>query len=492
MKQTKEIAKELIERAKKKNIYLVIRFQTNKSRMLNVKNGKVDNSTLTKIQGVGIQAFTNEGYMGFSSVDTVIDRSRIIKCMNQSIKAAETAREEKFEQVNDIYKLKPTKGTEIQKIKYDPFNISTNEIESKVIHINKEISKLYPKYSTSNTVNFTNEHWNIFRSDGTNVSFSISNSLLVAIISIVEKNNVIDLFERVHGTGYEVLKNIKFKKKLLRLLKIKMQYIENLSKADKIEGGNYPLIIDGEMSGVFAHEAFGHTAESDSTYQKSPLLNKGKLRKDEKIANSFISISDYATKNDRGYYPFSSYGVKRKKVDIIKNGKINDLISDVITARKAAVRNNGGARTQSYSSMPLPRMSCTSIELDKRHTFPLEYNHLEKDIKEIHHSLVKIDLFKKFPEIIYLLGSTGGNVDSYEGHFQFASVVSFRMTKENISLIKPLSFSGSTLKVLESVLYAFGDPVDWPGFCGKSGQTAIVNSKAPMLFLKPNKNIYIG
>ena len=128
MKQTKEIAKELIERAKKKNIYLVIRFQTNKSRMLNVKNGKVDNSTLTKIQGVGIQAFTNEGYMGFSSVDTVIDRSRIIKCMNQSIKAAETAREEKFEQVNDIYKLKPTKGTEIQKIKYDPFNISTNEI----------------------------------------------------------------------------------------------------------------------------------------------------------------------------------------------------------------------------------------------------------------------------------------------------------------------------------------------------------------------------
>jgi len=39
---------------------------------------------------------------------------------------------------------------------------------------------------------------------------------------------------------------------------------------------------------------------------------------------------------------------------------------------------------------------------------------------------------------------------------------------------------------------AFGDAVTYPGFCGKWGQSVIVDAKSPMLLLSPNKHVTIG
>lgn len=90
------------------------------------------------------------------------------------------------------------------------------------------------------------------------------------------------------------------------------------------------------------------------------------------------------------------------------------------------------------------------------------------------------------------MGSRGGQVDQQKGNFQFGSVVSFKLTKDSITLLKPVSFSGLTLKALSSVELAFGDAVTFPGVCGKWGQRVIMSAKAPMLLLSPNKHVTIG
>jgi TldD protein len=492
MDNTRKISTELIKQAKLENIYLVLRFQCSKVRMMNVKNGTTDRSEQVEVIGTGIHAFTKSGHSGFASVDTIQDKKRLFNCLKIAIAAAKTAQKQKFEKVKEIFNLKPQKDKIIQKVQIDPFKVSNKRLEKDITILNKSLLKKYPGTNISNTAKFFFDHVKIYRSDGTDVEFSVSNSNLFSVVTINRDDNVNEVFQSTHGFGYKVLGHKKSLNKHKKLLNNKLQYILKASSAKRLKGGNYPLLLDSSIAGVFMHEAFGHTAESDNVYHSSPLLKNGKIDKGKVVAKKFVSIIEDVNSNVRGFCPYSSFGVKRKKIFIVKNGKVNDLISDVITAKKAGVNVNGGSRAEFYSNIPVPRMSQTEVILDKKNTIPLGFNHLTESVEKIHSKLKEEKIFKKYKEVIYLMGSSGGNVDSYHGNFQFNSVISFKLTKDNVTLLKPVAFSGETLEALKSVELAFGDSHEWPGFCGKDGQTAIVNTKAPMLLLSKNKHITVG
>jgi TldD protein len=44
-----------------------------------------------------------------------------------------------------------------------------------------------------------------------------------------------------------------------------------LLSAPQVKGGEYTVILDPILAGVFAHEAFGHLSESDFVYQNENL-----------------------------------------------------------------------------------------------------------------------------------------------------------------------------------------------------------------------------
>ncbi|MFC1780216.1 TldD/PmbA family protein [Patescibacteria group bacterium] len=492
MNNTKKIATDLIKQAKLENVYLVLRFQKNKVRMMNVKNGTIDRSEQVEVIGTGIHTFTESGHSGFASVDTIQDNKRLLNCLKIAIAAAKTAKKQKFEKVTEIYNLKPQKDKIIQKVLTDPFQVANKKLEEDLLSLNKLLLKKYPKTSISNTAKFFLDHIRIFRSDGTDVEFSVSNSNLFSVVTINQGNNVNEVFQSTYGFGFEVIDSKKSVNNHKKLLNNKLQYVLKLNSAKRLKGGNYPLLLDSSIAGVFMHEAFGHTAESDNVYHSSPLLKNGKIDKGKVVAKKFVNVIEGINPNTRGFYPYSGFGIKRKKIFIVKNGKVNDLISDVITAKKAGVNVNGGSRAESYSNIPVPRMSQTKITLDKKNTIPLGFNHLIESVDKIHSKLKKEKVFKKHKEIVYLVGSSGGNVDSYHGNFQFNSVISFKLTENNITLIKPVAFSGKTLEALKSAELALGKSYQWPGFCGKDGQTVIVNTKAPMLLLSKNKYITVG
>lgn len=492
MNNLSKIAKKLISQAKKDNIYLVLRFQDYKARSMSAKGGKIDDSDFAKIKGTGIHAFTRSGHTGFSSVDTTKDEKRILRCLEAAINAANTAKSKGFEPTKEIFNLKPTKDQVFQKVPINPFKIQNEKLQNDLLAFHKKLVKENKGLSVANMVLFTSDHRRIFRSDSTDVRYRVYESGLASLISMNLKGNINSLYQVNCSRGYEVLTNKANIKLHRKALNNKLQYIEELSKVESITPGNYPLLLDGIIAGVFIHEAFGHTAESEKFYQKSPLLKNGKIRRGIKVAKSFVNIFDDADKNERGFNPFSSYGVRRKKAIIVKNGKINNLISDVITAKRTNSDLTGAARADSYSSIPCPRMTCTKISLDKRHTIPLNYNHLTAKVERVHKSLKTNKIFRKYPVIIYLMGSGGGNVDAREGNFQFGTKVCFKIRKNSITLLKPVSFSGVTLEALKSVELAFGKPVYVPGLCGKWGQEVTGSEKAPMLLLASNKYVTIG
>ena len=45
----------------------------------------------------------------------------------------------------------------------------------------------------------------------------------------------------------------------------------SLLSAPKVRGGEYTVILDPVLAGVFTHEAFGHLSESDHVYENDRL-----------------------------------------------------------------------------------------------------------------------------------------------------------------------------------------------------------------------------
>ncbi len=492
MTDLKIIAEKLKGIANMQGIYIVIRFQHYNARYLAVKNGKVDSSELIEKEGTGIHAFTRKGNMGFSSVDTITNTDRLIKCLRTAISLSKISEKNHFETLKEIYNLKPEKGKKVQKVPVDPFKISNSTFAKDLLKINKRIKDKYTEFSITNKSVFYKDRISVFRSDGTNTEFTASNGNLYSFLTINKGKKTDQLFNSTNSYGYELICNPRKLDYHYKLLDNKMIYVKNLYKAEKLEPGNYAILLDNDIAGVFIHEAFGHTAESDLYYSKSPLLKNGKIRKGEIIAPDYIHIYDEATSKDRGYYPYDSWGVKRQRVDIIQEGKINELINDVVTYKKTDTELKGGAKSEYFTDIPIPRMSCMNLKVDKPKTINLYFDPMINKVEKIYRVLIRKNLFKKYKEIIYLVGSSGGMVDSFRGNFQFASSLSFRLTKDSIQLLKQVSFSGITLEVLKSIKYAFGKPRVKPGFCFKYDQVIIESAKSPSILIDKNKYLTVG
>jgi TldD protein len=492
MQKVKSIATKLINYARKQDIYLVLRFQHARSRLMNVKNGKVDKSEFAEISGVGIHAFTKSGHTGFASIDSVENFNAIKRTVDSAIRAAKTAQNHKFESSKEIFKLKPTKAKVEKVSSKDPFEVGNKKQEKDLLRFHKILQNRYKDFSISNSVRFRYDNRRIFRSDGTDVEMTRCDSLLVTLLSYSEGEFSNELYHTTSGIGYEVLASKEKIKEHLDILENKARYVVSTKDVQTLTPGKYFVLLDSEISGTLVHEAFGHSAETDHVYQKSPLLKNKKVRRGEKIAPSYINIYDYSQKSDNGYTPYSDFGVKRKKAIIVKNGRINDLLSDIYTARKTGTRLIGASRAEFYNNVPIPRMSTTSIEVSGKYNKKIPFDYRKESVKKLHEHLVKLRLFDKCEKVIFLKGFSGGQTNSYTGDFQFGTQFSFVFTKDKITQVKPLSFSGITNEVLASIESSFGESLPSEGNCGKAGQYVPVSDKSPILLLKPNKYLNVG
>jgi len=220
--------------------------------------------------------------------------------------------------------------------------------------------------------------------------------------------------------------------------------------------GNFSIVTDNELTGVFVHEALGHAAEADLILQNDSIL-KGKLN--HQIGSEIVNIVDDASNSDGfGYYAYDGEGVKTKKNQLVKDGKLISLLSSRESASKLGISSSGNARSV-ISEQPIVRMSNTYLE-----SGDMSFEELIEDISNG----------------IYLKGSRGGQVDTGKGIFQFNAAESFKI--ENGEVTNPLrdvSLSGNVLETLKNVDAVGNDFKLGIGFCGKSGQTAPVGDGGP-------------
>jgi len=234
-------------------------------------------------------------------------------------------------------------------------------------------------------------------------------------------------------------------------------------KSRVLKGGRYDIIVDPEISGVIAHESFGHGCEADQVLRNRSYLA---ALKDKKIISDLVSMHDNSSlKGERGYFVFDDEGVKSSNTLIVKNGVLVHFLHD---RQSAAFMNSdvtGNARAQDFSRKVFVRMSNTYVE-------PGEWKHDE---------LVE-DTKKGF----YLMRAQTGMEDPLGGNLQ---IVTFKVNEikngELGQLYKGVGISGKVLEFLSRV-DAVTDDFDMRGSgCGKGHEDYVsVSSGGPYMRIR--------
>ncbi len=284
----------------------------------------------------------------------------------------------------------------------------------------------------------------IITSEGTHVTMEIPR--LVTYMIVTGKSDTVQMAtEAIGGTGGFELSGEAFEK-----ADILLDRLGALLEAKSPPSGKLPLVMDPHLTGVFSHEAFGHAAEGDLVSSGNSCL-KGKIG--EKVASEIVTIKDDPTMDGYGSFPFDDEGTRAKNRVLVKDGVLNDFILDRETAWKLKMEPNGGARAEDFRVKPLVRMSNTIMEAG---------------------DMVFDELIEDIDKGIYARSTSGGQVNTAQGTFQFNAQVAYLI--ENGEIGRPLrnvSFNGFTLETLQNIVGITKETGTGIGHCGK-GQSASV------------------
>jgi len=225
----------------------------------------------------------------------------------------------------------------------------------------------------------------------------------------------------------------------------------DILSAPVIKGGQYTVVLDPILAGVFVHEAFGHLSESDFVYENNQLRELMKLGKT--FGAPILNIVDGAAVPAlRGSYKYDDEGVPATRTYLIKEGKLVGRLHSRETAAKMGEQPSGNARAINYRHPPIVRMTNTFIEPGKS-----RFEEMISDIKEG----------------VYAKNWYGGTTSMEM--FTFSSGETYMIRNGKVAeTVRPVVLTGNVFNTLMHI-DAIGNDLDMNqgGGCGKGGQSPL-------------------
>lgn len=228
-----------------------------------------------------------------------------------------------------------------------------------------------------------------------------------------------------------------------------------LLDAPVVEAGEYTVIVDPRLAGVFVHEAFGHLSEGDNVYE-NPNLQKV-MAFGREFGGKHLNIYDSGlTPGARGYIKYDDEGVPTEKTYLIREGKLVGRLHTRETAGKMGERPTGNARALDYRFPPICRMRSTCIEGGDA-SFE--------------------DMLKGVKRGVYVRESYGGETSGEMFTFTAGDAVMIRDGKP-AEVVRNVTLAGNvfaTLKNIDMIGKDFTVP-EGAGGCGKGAQAPLPTS----------------
>lgn len=233
--------------------------------------------------------------------------------------------------------------------------------------------------------------------------------------------------------------------------------------APAVAGGEYTVVLDPVLAGVFVHEAFGHLSESDHIYEDERMREIMTLGR--RFGGKHLNIVDgAAVPGLRGSYAYDDEGTPAQRTGLVREGVLVGRLHSRETAAKMGEQPTGNARALDYRFPPIVRMTNTLIEPGD---VPLDA------------MLAEID------DGLYVKNWYGGTTSMEM--FTFSAGEAYRIRKGKVEeLVRPVMLTGNLFTTLEN-LDAVGDDLDMNqgGGCGKMGQMPLpVSNGSPHIRIR--------
>ena len=222
---------------------------------------------------------------------------------------------------------------------------------------------------------------------------------------------------------------------------------EHLTRATPIKPGVYDVITDSSISGLIAHEAFGHGVEMDQFVKERELAKKyvGKP-----VASNLTNMRDGAAAAvSAASYFFDDDGVLAHNTQIIKDGILVAGLSDLASAAQLCTEPTGNGRRESFKRKAYSRMTNTFFDAGD--------STLEEMIASVEHG--------------YMLFDTNNGMEDPK-NWQIQCTAEYGIEIENGKLtdryVSPVVMSGYVPDLLASISMVSRDlRVIGVGGCGK-------------------------
>jgi TldD protein len=205
----------------------------------------------------------------------------------------------------------------------------------------------------------------------------------------------------------------------------------------------------------------GHGLEGDFN-RKGTSAYTGRVG--EKVASPLCTVVDDGTlPNRRGSLTLDDEGTPTQCTTLIENGVLRGYLQDKMNARLMGVKPTGNGRRESFSHLPMPRMTNTYLRPG------------DSDPGDIIASVEKG---------IYAVNFGGGQVDITNGNFVFSATEAYLIENGKVTHpIKGATLIGNGPEALSRVSMLGNDlKLDTGvGVCGKEGQHVPVGVGQPTL-----------
>ena len=327
-------------------------------------------------------------------------------------------------------------------LREDKHPLSNDEIVKRLSALKEYFEKSDKRVINSNAMYMKRETSKIFVSEKKCLAQKYDWINAFGVVVVRDGNNIKDNFH-VEGEVNSLLALNKLEKNKKNILDIAVKLLD----AKPIKPGKYEIITDPSISGLIAHEAFGHGVEMDM-FVKNRAKAKDFVGK--YVASNIVDMYDGAAACvSAASYFFDDDGIEAHKTQIIKKGILMRGISDSLSALVLGSEPTGNGRRESYQRKVYTRMTNTYFGKGK--------DKLEDMIKSVKHGY-------------YLCQTNNGMEDPKNWQIQCTASYGLEIKEGKFTgkMIAPVVISGYVIDLLSSIsMVSDKVTVHGSGMCGK-------------------------
>ncbi len=429
-----------------------IYFQMRKHEAWSLEDGIVKDASYNISQGVGIRAIKGEK-TGFAYSDEIL-----LPALLQSCKAARAIA--RGNQAGQVQVWKENSGNQL----YMPDNPLDSITEADKVNLLRSLDALARKQDNRikqvmASIAGTHEIILVANSDGS-MAADVRPLVRLNVSVIVEDKGRLEQGSAGGGGrfGYDIFTQENhahsFVHEAVRMALLNLEAVE-------APAGEMNVVLGPGWPGVLLHEAIGHGLEGDFT-RKGTSAFSGRVG--ERVASKGVTVVDDGTlENRRGSLNIDDEGTATMCTTLIEDGILKGFMQDKLNAKLSNTEPTGNGRRESYSHLPMPRMT---------NTYMLAGEH---DPGEI---ISSVD------SGFYAVNFGGGQVDITSGKFVFNASEAYLIEKGKVTKpVKGATLIGDGPDVLTRVSM-IGNDLELDrgvGTCGKEGQSVPVGVGQPTL-----------